>query len=144
MNFVQRMDAWSERQQVKWILLLRIALGLLLWYKGFSFISHTNELEATIAGSRFSDQAHWLAIYVTWSQFFGGVMLLVGLLTRVAVVIQLPVLIGAVFFINAAHDILHTDPQFWLSVIALALLLFFLAEGGGPYSMDRYIKTKLL
>ncbi len=144
MNFVQRIDTWSERQQVNWILILRVALGLLLWFKGLTFISHTQNLETIISGSRFRDQAHWLALYVAWAHLFGGVMIMIGLLTRVAVIIQLPVLIGAVFFVNAANGIMTADSGLWLSILVLVLLIFFLIEGGGSYSMDRYVKKKLL
>ena len=144
MNFIQRLDAWSERQQVMGILLLRCVLGLLLWVKGFSFISHTPELEALIAGSNFTEQAHWLAGYVTWSHLFGGAMIMLGLMTRVAALIQLPVLIGAVFFVHAAHGIMNVDAQLGLPILVLVLLIFFLLTGGGLYSMDQYIKRKLL
>lgn len=144
MNSLQRLDAWGEKQQVHVILVLRAALGLLLLFKGLHFISHTPELEAQIANTRFTEEAHWLAGYVTWSHLFGGVMIILGLLTRLAVLIQLPVLIGAVFFVNAAHGIMRVDVQLGLSIIVLVLLVFFLWVGGGPGSMDRYLKTKLL
>lgn len=144
MNFFRRLDAWSEKQQVMWVFLLRCILGLLLWVKGFSFVSHTPELEALIAGSRFTEQAHWLAGYVTWSHLFGGAMIMLGLLTRIAVLIQLPVLIGAVFFVHAANGIMNVDAQLGLSVLVLVLLVFFLLAGGGTYSMDWYIKRKFL
>lgn len=141
---IQRIDAWSQRQQVNAIFLLRAALGLLLWIKGFNFISHTPELEAMIANTRFSEEAHWLAGYVTWAHLFGGVMIMLGLFTRLAAILQLPVLIGAVFFVHAAHGVLLVDPQQALSVLVLVLLIFFIWIGGGPISMDRYLKTKLL
>ncbi|GAC1441797.1 MAG: DoxX family protein [Sediminibacterium sp.] len=144
MNFLQRLDAWSQKKQAMGILLIRCALGLLLWVKGFSFISHTPDLEALIAGSRFAEQGHWLAGYVTWSHLFGGVMIFLGLLTRVAILIQLPVLIGAVFFIHAGHGIMTVDPQLGVSILVLVLLIFFLIIGPGPYSMDWYLKRKLL
>lgn len=144
MNLLHRLDAWNGRQQVNTIFVLRAALGLLLWIKGFSFISHTPELTAMIATSRFAEESNWLAGYVTWSHLFGGAMIMLGLLTRIAVVIQLPVLIGAVFFIHSGNNIMVIDAQFGLSVVVLVLLIFFLWVGGGPYSMDRYLKTKLL
>ncbi len=145
MNPIYRLDAWSERHKTKWILLLRIAFGLLLWFKGFSFISHTNQLEELIArNNNFKEQAYWLAGYVAWSHFFGGFMILIGLFTRMAVLIQIPVLIGAIFFVNTAGGLMNIDPQLGLSILVLILLIFFLFEGGGPYSADRFIKRKLL
>lgn len=144
MNLLHQLDAWSEKQQVTAVFLLRVTLGLLLWFKGFSFISHAPELEAMIANTRFTQEAHWLAGYVTWSHLFGGAMIMLGLLTRIAVLIQLPVMVGAIFFVHAGHDIMTVDAQTGLSVLVLVLLLFFLWVGAGPYSMDRYLKTKLL
>jgi uncharacterized membrane protein YphA (DoxX/SURF4 family) len=71
-------------------------------------------------------------------------MIILGLFTRVAVIIQLPVLIGAVFFVNAGHGFMNVDSQLGLSILVLLLLFFFLLEGGGPYSLDRYVKRKAL
>jgi len=142
-NIVRRVDAWSEKRYIKWVLLLRVILGIILLVKGFSFIMHTQQLEDVIAVSRFKQGGHWLAMLVAWANLFGGVMIIVGLLTRVAVIIQLPILIGAVFFINA-FDNRATSGDAGLSILALVLSVFFLLEGGGPYSMDRYMKRKLL
>ena len=98
-----------------------------------------------IAGSRFRAGSHWLALYTGWAHLFGGVMIILGLLTRVAVVIQLPILIGAVFYINGiGGGIFTVDANLWPSIAVLALLLFFLVAGGGPFSMDSYLKKKLL
>jgi len=144
MNAIQQLNTWGERQQPMAILLIRVAVGLLLLFKGFSFISHTPELEALISTNNFPNQAHWLAGYVTWAHLFGGVMIMLGLMTRIAALIQLPILIGAVFFINAGTGIMTVDPQISLSVLVLLLLIFFLIVGGGRFSMDRYLRTKLL
>jgi uncharacterized membrane protein YphA (DoxX/SURF4 family) len=142
MNLVHRIDAWSERSAIKWVLLLRIILGLLLLFKGISFISHSQYLEDIIARSRFKPGGHWLAIAITWAHLFGGAMIIIGLLTRVAVIIQIPILIGAVFYIGSG--VIGVDANPGLSIPVLVLLIFFLFEGGGPYSMDRYVKRKLL
>lgn len=144
MNIIQRMDAWSDKQRIKWILLLRIALGLVLWFKGLSFISHMQELETLILSGKINADARMLANYVAWSHLFGGAMILIGLFTRIASLIQLPVLIGAVFFINSGSGFMTIDSQLGLSILVLILLVFFLVEGGGPYSIDRYVKKKFL
>jgi len=144
MSIVQTIDRWSDKQTIKWLLLLRVAFGLMLLFKGFSFISHTQELEALIANSRFKDETRVLAQYVTFSHLFGGTMIIIGLLTRVAALIQIPVLIGAIFFVHAGNGLMSIDSQLGVSILALVLLIFFLIEGGGPYSIDRYIRRKHL
>ncbi len=144
MNIIQRMDAWSLRQKIQWILLLRIALGLVLWFKGLSFISHMQDLEAMILSGKIAADARMLANYVAWSHLFGGAMILIGLFTRFAALIQLPVLFGAVFFVHFGNEVLTIDSQLWSSILVLVLLIFFFVEGGGSYSLDRFVKRKLL
>ncbi|HRH59364.1 MAG TPA: DoxX family protein [Chitinophagaceae bacterium] len=144
MSIVKRLDDWSDQHRIKWVLILRVALGILLLFKGLSFISHTEDLEKIIAESNLKSGGQALAMYVTFAHLLGGVLIIVGLLTRLAVIIQLPVLIGAIFFVNAAHGFMNVNSQLGLSILVLLLLIFFLFEGGGPYSMDRYIKKKLL
>jgi uncharacterized membrane protein YphA (DoxX/SURF4 family) len=144
MNLLHHLDARSESRTVYALLLLRCALGILLWFKGLSYISHTPELEALIGTSRFASQSHWIAGYVTWSHFFGGVMILLGLFTRFAIIVQLPVLIGAVFFVHAAHGVMTVDTQPVLSILVLILLIFYLVMGPGHHSMDWHIKRMLL
>lgn len=145
MYSLHHINAWSERQQVFLMLFLRATLGLLLLFKGISFIFHTEQLESLIAGSRFMESRHWLAIYIAWSHVFGGVMIMLGLLTRTAALLQLPILTGAVFFIHhIAGGILAVDANLWLSILVLVLLIFFSIAGGGLFSMDHYLKKNLL
>jgi uncharacterized membrane protein YphA (DoxX/SURF4 family) len=145
MYSLRHINAWSEKQPVFLMLFLRGALGLLLLFKGISFIVHTATLESLIAGSPFRESSHLLALYIGWAHLFDGVMIILGLLTRIAIIIQLPILIGAVFFINGiGGGLLKADASLWLSILVLLLLLFFLFAGGGPFSMDNYLKKKLL
>lgn len=144
MNLLHRLDTPRDSRMVFALLLLRCALGILLWFKGLSFISHTPDLEALIGTSRFADQSHWIAGYVTWSHFFGSMMILLGLFTSFAIIVQLPVLIGAVFFVHAAHGIMGIDTQPVLSILVLVLMIFYLVKGPGPHSMDWHIKRMLL
>jgi uncharacterized membrane protein YphA (DoxX/SURF4 family) len=144
MNITQKIDAWSNRNTIKWIFLLRVSFGILLVFKGYSFISHTQELEAIISTGSFKSGAKVLAQYVTFSHFFGGAMIILGLLTRLAAVIQIPVMLGAIFFANTANGFMNVDSQLGLCILILILLIFFVLEGGGAYSMDRYLKRKQL
>jgi uncharacterized membrane protein YphA (DoxX/SURF4 family) len=97
-----------------------------------------------IANSRFRSGTAFLTSYVTFAHLLGGVLIIVGLLTRIAVIAQIPVLLGAVFFINARSGIFSLQSEFGLSLLVLLLLIFFLVEGGGPFSLDKFIKTHLL
>jgi len=80
-----------------------------------------------------------VAHYVAFAHLVGGLMLAFGLFTRLAALVQLPVLIGAVFFIDTRDAMLATGSQFEYSLMVLVLLLVFLVYGGGKWSVDHQI-----
>jgi putative oxidoreductase len=67
-------------------------------------------------------------------------LIAIGMITRVAILFQLPILIGAVFFINPERGFYSENTELWTSLIVLFLLVFFLIFGSGKYSIDRLIR----
>jgi putative oxidoreductase len=132
---------WNHAHQSYLLLLVRVALGVILLVKGIFFISHAQLLKELILESRFAAGVGFLAAYTTFAHLFGGVFLILGLLTRWAAVLQLPVLLGAIFFILPEQE-LRSD--FALSIIVLILLILVLIKGAGEFSMDAYLKSHLL
>ena len=57
--------------------------------------------------------------------------------TRAACVIQIPILIGAIIFVNigATRDAFSPYSELFLSIIVLLLLVYFLIIGNGPLSV---------
>jgi uncharacterized membrane protein YphA (DoxX/SURF4 family) len=77
--------------------------------------------------------------YVAPAHFIGGVLIAFGLLTRWAIIAQLPILIGAIL-INFVGE-MHTSNL----ILAIAVLLicgFFLLYGSGKHSLDYYFKMQ--
>jgi|SoiMethySBSTD1v2_1073268.scaffolds.fasta_scaffold534253_2 uncharacterized membrane protein YphA (DoxX/SURF4 family) len=144
MGIAQRMNSIAHANQPLFICILRVALGLLLLLKGLTFLSNSGQLESMIQQSRFRAGTTFLVTYITFAHLFGGTFIVIGLLTRWVVVLQIPILIGAVLFFNRGSDILSIGAEFGFSLLVLLLLVFFLFEGGGPISMDRYLKKYLL
>jgi putative oxidoreductase len=142
MGIVQRMNSMTHGYQPYLILVLRVALGLLLLFKGISFLSNAEQLESMIQASRFKTGTTFLVTYITFAHLFGGTFIVIGLLTRWVVGLQLPILLGAVLFFN--RQLFGMGSELGLSLLVLVLLVFFLFEGGGPVSMDRYLKKYLL
>jgi uncharacterized membrane protein YphA (DoxX/SURF4 family) len=120
---------------------LRIFLGGLLFIKGYFFIENINEIYGLIE-ENMEYSSFVIAHYVAIAHLVGGLMLIFGLYTRLASIVQLPVLIGAVFFIDAQNTMLATGSQFEYSLVVLVLLLVFMIYGGGKWSADHQIIRK--
>ena len=65
-------------------------------------------------------------------------MILLGVFTRFACLIQLPILIGAVFLVNYPKGFLSIGQhmELWMSILVLVGLLVFILFGAGRYSVD--------
>src|SRR4051812_14205157 len=101
MNTVQRIESWAEVHQTKWLALLRVALGLIIFFKGLFFIMNTDILYAMIANSASNLYAVILVHLVALAHLVGGVLITLGLVTRIAVMFQIPILMGAIIFVNS-------------------------------------------
>ena len=140
MYLLERIDVWTERHHPKWIDLLRVLLGLILLWKGIFFIRHTEDVVFLIRSISFEYYSMSIAHYVIGAYLAGGLLIAVGLLTRPVIIFQLPAIIGSL--VVAAYGVsapnISAEPE--LMVIVLFLLLFFLVEGSGKFSVDGYLK----
>lgn len=118
--------------------LLRIFLGALLLYKGYYFVEDISEIYAMIEES-LQISPFVVAHYVVAAHLVGGAMIAAGLITRLAVAAQIPVLAGAVFFVHTRDIFLVTAAEFEYSLLVLVLLIVFFIYGGGKWSLDHYI-----
>ena len=132
------MDAWTVQHNPSWLLIIRLTLGICLFVKGFGYIKNIAVLEKEITTIFLERNAYWLNTIIPWLHLLGGTMIILGLFTRLSSLVQIPILLGAVFIVNAkkAFSINETDLLF--SIVILILLLFFLLEGGGRLSLDHY------
>jgi putative oxidoreductase len=137
MNLTQKLDRWAYAHHPRWIDLLRIALGLILFIKGFVFIRNTDSLVEILRQSRFEWVSFALAHYVAFAHLVGGVMITIGLFTRVAVAFQLPILLGAIIFINSKPGFFSVNSELPFSILILLMLTFFFIYGSGPASADQ-------
>ncbi|HNF44271.1 MAG TPA: DoxX family protein [Ferruginibacter sp.] len=139
MNLVEKLEFWGDRHHPKWLDIIRIALGIFLCWKGVEFLRNTSSLISLMKStSPFGDfMVILVAHYVTFAHILGGFFLTIGMFTRAACLIQIPVLIGAIVFvnINATRDAFSPYSELFLSVIVLLLLIYFLIIGNGPLSV---------
>jgi uncharacterized membrane protein YphA (DoxX/SURF4 family) len=77
--------------------------------------------------------------YVASAHIMGGIMIMIGLLTRWALLAQLPILVGAVL-INFLGDM--NALNLLLSTLTLGLSMFYTVYGSGKHSADYYFKMQ--
>ncbi len=137
---LHQMEKWSTTHHPRWLVLPRIALGIVLIAKGISFISNTVSLELLLAENSMGLNSSWLPLFITWLHLICGFLIIIGLFTRWATLFMIPVLLGAVIFVNAPKGVFAADSEFGYSLAVLLILIFFFIEGGGPVSLDSYLK----
>ena len=130
--------------QPKWFTILRITLGFILFWKGISFIHDSARLEEMIYSTGiglFDNNVQTVALIITYIHLLGGLFILVGLRTKLACAIQIPIVIGAIAFVNAKAGMSISNFELILSIIVLVLLVLFLIKGSGILSADEYFRS---
>ena len=143
MNFIQRLERWGDSHHPHWLDFIRIALGTILTIKGIQFINNMQPLTEMMASGKLTGTAGIgiFAHYIVFGHLLGGIMIAFGLLTRSAAIAQIPILLGAVFFVNFSGGLFQTHSELWLSIIILMLLILFAIEGSGKLSFDEWMRT---
>ncbi|MYI84519.1 MAG: DoxX family protein, partial [Rhodothermaceae bacterium] len=119
--------------------LLRMYLGLGLLIRGMLFIADANSfMDLVGANSSAMLRSTVLLHYVAMSHLLGGFMLLTGLLSRVGALIQIPVLMGAVFVEEMAGGLTAGTQGFEIAMLTLFLLILIFLYGSGKISSDYY------
>ena len=142
MGIVKRIEMWAEEHHPKWIDLLRIILGIILFVKGVLFVTDQDIIISMLQGSRIEFISIIIAHYVILVHLVGGLTIAVGLLTRLSIAVQLPVLIGAIIFVDIPKAFASLNSDLTLAILVLCLLLFFFFYGPGPLSIDNYLSKQ--
>lgn len=138
MTTLQRIEYWGETHHPKWMDIVRICLGLFLIYKGVQFARNYTSLMSQMPGWMSFGSFSELLIghYVVGAHILGGVLLTFGWVTRIACLIQIPVLLGAVFFAGLLGNVMEPFSNLLLAIVVLMLLIYFLIAGNGAWSME--------
>jgi putative oxidoreductase len=141
MNTITQIERWGDEHHPAWLDVVRIMLGIFLFLKGVSFISDTTQLKGIVEGLNVNLWTMAAVHYVAFAHLFGGILITIGCLTRIAVWFQIPVLFVAVFFANLSNGFSFLNSEFWLSFLTLILLVIFWVAGSGKFSFDGYVKS---
>lgn len=144
MDFLRNALRGLDQRRTLGLDLLRIYLGIGLVVRGFIFITEPQTLLAYI------EQTHtwfWplaIAHYVVLAHIGGGLLLTLGLFTRISAALQLPALAGAVLFVHAGDGLLHGGQSLELAGLVLSMLGVFALFGAGKWSLDALLNEDKL
>ena len=133
----------TSLSQPAWLTILRVALGLILFWKAIIFIRDTSILQSMIKSTGigfFSKNSEALAFIVAYLTLLCGLFILSGLFTKTSSIVQIPIVIIAIFFVNS-KNIGESSFEMILSIIVLFLLILFAIKGSGTISADEFFRT---
>ncbi|WP_259070091.1 DoxX family protein [Mucilaginibacter sp. X4EP1] len=141
MNLVHKIENWGDTHHPMVLDVVRVALGIFLMLKGFAFLDNSAYLKDMIEDQSvvYIPMALLMTVvyYVIFAHLVGGVLIAMGTLTRFACIIQIPIVLAAVFMTDFFTSAINS--MAWPSIIALVLLVIFMVIGSGPLSLDRYL-----
>lgn len=127
-----------ERHRDVYFDLMRIYLGVALFVRGMVFFAYEGDDPlfgfSPTTGELFAQGA--FAHYIIAAHLAGGLLLAIGLLTRIAALVQIPILFVAVFFVHFQEGLFAAGQNLELSALVLFLLVLTLLHGSGRWSMD--------
>jgi putative oxidoreductase len=132
---------YDSLSDVAW-LALRVAVGASLIPHGMQklFMAFNGpgmeKFAASLAGMGFSATTI-MAWLVALTEFVGGTLLALGLLTRPAAATIFVFMMVATFGVHLPNGFFWTNKGFEYPLMWGIAALFFLIRGGGPYSVDR-------
>lgn len=138
MNLVQRVEHWGDTHHPQWLDIIRILLGAFLCFKGVDYLMNMgtmlNLLTNNMSFGSFTSMM--MSNYISFAHLLGGILLILGVLTRFACLLQIPILLGAVFFVN--NSLYRPFSEMALAILVLLLLILFLIVGNGPVQLLKF------
>jgi putative oxidoreductase len=132
--------------RVHWVATLsRVFCGIVFVVHGYPKIMHLSDTSAAFAGMGFPG---WLAIPVAIFEFFGGILLVAGFLTRILAALFAAEMVVAGIKVHLPHgfDVYHFgDPtargyEYVLALVVLLLVVILL--GPSPLSVDGKLRGR--
>jgi putative oxidoreductase len=135
------MTGWLNSLQPWGSFLLRLVLGIAMVYYGydkvvpahghgtFSALEHHAHFVASLG------LPYWLGYISAFTEFFGGILLVLGLFTRFAAFLITINMLVALVMVNRHHG--YAGSEYSLALFAMAVMLLF--TGVGAMGLDRRI-----
>jgi putative oxidoreductase len=128
--------------------ILRIPIGIILavhgaqklfaWFGGFG-LEGTGQWMASIGLT----PGYLMALLAGSAEFFGGIALIIGLLTRPAALVNAFTMIVAIVTVHLSSGFLLTNNGYEYALALLAATAALTIQGAGAFSIDNLLSRKL-
>ena len=125
-------------------LILRAPIGLILaahgaqklfaWFGGYG-LEGTGQWMASIGMT----PGYLMALLAGSAEFFGGLAILLGLLTRPAAVVAACTMVVAIFSVHINNGLFMANNGYEYALTLLVVLVAIAVQGGGSYSLDHFL-----
>jgi putative oxidoreductase len=129
------MSNWLNSLQPWGALILRLALGLSMTVHGYEKLVPQRELHHFAHYVATLGLPYWLGYVSVFAEFVGGILLIVGLFTRLAAALVAINMLVALFTVGIHQGFGIYNYIIALAAIAIALVFY----GGGALALDRKI-----
>jgi len=129
------MSKWLNNHQSFGALVLRLALGAAMIFHGYQKVVPHGALDHFAHTVVTLGLPYWLGYVSAYTEFVGGILVLLGLLTRFASALIAVNMLMAFFTVGIHHN--FDFYQYQLSLAAIAIMLLF--YGAGSLSIDKKI-----
>ncbi|MBH0040031.1 MULTISPECIES: DoxX family protein [unclassified Pseudoalteromonas] len=129
-------------------LILRVPVGLILaahgaqklfaWFGGYG-LEGTGQWMASIG----LEPGYWLAMMAGSAEFFGGIALVIGLLTRPAAVVAGFTMLIAIFSVHISNGLFMANNGYEYALTLLVVMAVLVIQGAGSFSLDNVLAKKL-
>ena len=143
MNIAQQFNSFRHFVDVHhpmWVDVIRILLGVAIFIKGIHFIQNSDALLEIMQSSRIKGWAFIVEHQVAFTYLVGGILIAMGLLTRVAIAFALLVFFGSIFCCITQTGFFSVFSDLAFSIVVFVLLIFFMIWGPGKFSVDAYMR----
>jgi len=129
--------------------ILRVPVGLILaahgaqklfaWFGGYG-LEGTGQWMASIG----LEPGYWLALMAGSAEFFGGIALALGLLTRPAAIVTAFTMLIAIFSVHINNGLFMANNGYEYALTLLVATAALAVQGAGSFSVDSVIAKKLV
>lgn len=126
-------------------LILRVPVGLTLaahgaqklfgWFGGYG-LEGTGQWMASIG----LEPGYLMALLAGGAEFFGGLALVLGLLTRPAALVTAFAMLIAIFAVHIGNGLFMSNDGYEYALTLLAVTLALAVQGGGRFAMDKVLR----